>query len=242
MIPRRVDSDLLSEEVVELDKTIKMRDSRVRMRMGLKDPDYEFTDTLSSNGLPKQQKLSLFNTRAANSFGNSRTGYVKNIDEVAGFEPHRIRLLHPDVLLASKARLKPDDADSGPAIAWKANRFQLVSLLMHDPPSVYDTDELPNMENISSANAKTRPLDKFELDGLSSLKAGEELFVRATRNRILMVGSIRASKQCLACHAVKEDDLLGAFSYEFLRHPRVQAQPIPQSQTETRLNESIAKP
>ena len=29
---------------------------------------------------------------------------------------------------------------------------------------------------------------------------------------------------------------------EALRHPRLQAQPIAQSQTETRLNESIAKP
>ena len=221
-----VDSALRFEKEVELDKTIKMKESRARARMGQKDPDYSFVDSLSSNGLPKQQKLSLFNKLAAGSFAGSRMGYVKNIDEVAGFEAHRIRMGYPEVLLASKTRLKPGDKDSGPAITWKTNRFQLVSLLMHDQPSVYDVDELPNMENLSSADAKTRPLDEFELEGLKSLKAGEELLVRATRNRILMVGSIRASKQCLACHTGKENDLLGAFSYEFLRHPRVDSEPV----------------
>ena len=229
-----VSSAVRYEAVVELDEDIKMQKSRYRSRMGKMDPDDKFINSLSPDGLPKKQKLSVFNKRAADSFAE-RTGFVKSIDEVAGFEAHRIRFGEhwSGNLRASKEVLKKQGIEiSGPAVTWKTNRFQLVSLLMHDQPSVYDVDELPNMENLSSANANTRPLDEFESEGLKSLEAGEELLVRATQNRILMVGSIRASNQCLACHTGKAGDLLGAFSYEFLRHPIVAAEPIAQRQTE----------
>jgi len=141
---------------------------------------------------------------------------------VAGFEAHRVRFGEhwSGNLRDSKEVLEQQDIDvEDSGIAWKANRLELVSLLMHDEPLVYDVDELPNMETLSSETAKTRALDEFETKALEALKSGEELFVRATKNRILMVGSIRASEQCLSCHSVKKGDLLGAFSYEFLRNP-----------------------
>jgi hypothetical protein len=47
--------------------------------------------------------------------------------------------------------------------------------------------------------------------------------LEATTNRILMVGAIRAAKQCTSCHAVERGDLLGAFSYELLRDPAIKA-------------------
>jgi len=105
--------------------------------------------------------------------------------------------------------------------AWKINRIDLVSLLMHDEPRVYRTANLPNMEELSSATVETRPLNDFEAEAIEKLESGERLQVRATRNRILMVGSIRAKKSCLQCHAGKRHDLLGAFSYEILRKPEV---------------------
>ena len=44
---------------------------------------------------------------------------------------------------------------------------------------------------------------------------------QATLNRILMVGAVRANVSCLSCHSGKDKDLLGAFSYEFIREPRL---------------------
>ena len=87
---------------------------------------------------------------------------------------------------------------------------QLISLLMHDEPCVYDTNNLPNMEELGSDTAQTRPLNEFEVEAIEKLKSKEKILVRATQNRILMVGSIRAQKSCLQCHAVKKNDLLGA--------------------------------
>jgi len=216
-----VGSEIRFEAIVKLDETIKMQESRFRIRMGEMDPDDNFTNSLSADGLPKQQKLSIFNEWAVDSFA-SQAGYVKSIDEVAGFEAHRVRFGEhwSGNLRDSKEVLEQQDIDvEDSGIAWKANRLELVSLLMHDEPLVYDVDELPNMETLSSETAKTRALDEFETKALEALKSGEELFVRATKNRILMVGSIRASEQCLSCHSVKKGDLLGAFSYEFLRNP-----------------------
>ncbi len=222
-----VASALLFEEEVEVDKTVKMKESRYRARMGEMDPDADFVNSLSPDGLPKQQALSIFNSRAAASFAEQKTGFVKNIDEVAGFEAHRIRFdagwpgnLRPSVKALKARDIKP----TSQSIAWKVNRLQLVSLLMHDQPCVYDVDELPDMKNLNSETVNTRPLNDFETSGLKALESGEELLVRATKNRIVMAGAIRASKGCLACHTGKQGDLLGAFSYEFLRHPRTQSQ------------------
>ena len=192
-----VGSEIRFEAIVKLDETIKMQESRFRSRMGEMDPDDNFTNSLSADGLPKQQKLSIFNEWAVDSFA-SQAGYVKSIDEVAGFEAHRVRFGEhwSGNLRDSKEVLEQQDIDvEDSGIAWKANRLELVSLLMHDEPLVYDVDELPNMETLSSETAKTRALDEFETKALEALKSGEELFVRATKNRILMVGSIRASEQ-----------------------------------------------
>ena len=222
-----VESALLLEEEVGIDKTVKMKESRIRARMGKKDPDFDFVNSLSADGLPKQQALSIFNSRAAGSFAEQKTGWVKNIDEVAGFEAHRIRFdvgWPGNLRLSAKALKDRGIEPTSQNIAWKVNRLQLVSLLMHDQPCVYDVDELPNMNNLNSEIANTRPLNDFETAGLKALESGEEMLVRATKNRIVMTGAIRASKSCLACHVGKQDDLLGVFSYEFLRHPRTQLQ------------------
>jgi len=41
-------------------------------------------------------------------------------------------------------------------------------------------------------------------------------------NRIRMVGSLRAGKDCMECHSVRRGELLGAFSYEL-----VPVRPVP---------------
>ena len=67
----------------------------------------------------------------------------------------------------------------------------------------------------------TRMLDDFEFLSLGGLFGGEDLVVKATTNRIRMLGGLRAKEQCLECHSVKKGELLGAFSYELLRKPKL---------------------
>ena len=99
--------------------------------------------------------------------------------------------------------------------------MQLVSLLLHDEARVYVSDNLPDMEELSGADVETRGLDPFELDALIKLRNGEAIVTAATPNRLQMMGGLRATQDCMQCHNVKEDELLGAFSYEFLRDPKL---------------------
>ena len=222
-----VGSDLLGEPRVELDPEFKTRRSRAKMTEGELFPDPDHYTQLSENGLPKQQLVSEFNRRANERFSGN-LGLVKNLDQVAGFATHNLKMpknwdqnLRSSMTYAEQAN--NDAYPNGPH--WKVNRLQLVSLLMHEQPAVYVTDELPNMESLSSEDAETRGLSAFETDGLEKLQAGESLYIQATRNRIAMMGAVRASEECRQCHAVKKDELLGAFSYEFLRSPRLNKNP-----------------
>lgn len=122
-------------------------------------------------------------------------GYMKDLEHVAGFLPHRARTL-PKL-----------DA----AAPFSIDRIYLIGLVVHSEPTVYVTDTLPSMENVKST--PTRPTDAFELAGIEALKAGEESFVRGNDQQLRMLGAIRAGRQCLDCHAVPRGSLLGAFSY-----------------------------
>ena len=120
-------------------------------------------------------------------------GYFQDRRHVAGFESHRFSEV------------------PGPAQNWKVERLELVSLLLHDVPAVYVSDKLPAMNG--ARKQPTRHLDPFETLGLYALRAGRELYVEQAPTEIRMLGAIRASEQCLACHEAHEADLLGAFSY-----------------------------
>ena len=64
---------------------------------------------------------------------------------------------------------------------------------------------------------ETRPLVPFEKKALTALKAGDDLVTESSGDRIRMMGSLRAAKQCLQCHDAKRGDLLGAFSWDLQR-------------------------
>jgi hypothetical protein len=66
-------------------------------------------------------------------------------------------------------------------------------------------------------DAPTRPIDGFEGSALEKLRTTEDLVVEDGVNRIRMLGSIRAAKDCLECHQVRRGELLGAFSYDLDR-------------------------
>ena len=95
---------------------------------------------------------------------------------------------------------------------WDLKALDLVGLLKHKEPVVYLSEKLADMKDLK--DTATRPLDLFEFAGLEAIQKGDPLFVRAKDGAILMLGAIRAGKQCLSCHDdKKEGDLLGAFSY-----------------------------
>ena len=223
--PEPVSSEVTHEPVVALDQTIKMKKTGYPMPNPQYLPDVEFVRKLDDRGMPRQQLLSIFNSSLAEKF-SSNTGLVAGITKVSGFETHRVKLTktwsgnlpaYVDQYLGKET----EGAESDEGIIWKVNRIQLISLLIHDEPCAYQTENLPNMEELGNDTAQTRVLNEFEVEAIEKLKAEEQLLVRATLNRILMVGSIRAKKNCLQCHAAQENDLLGAFSYEILRKPEV---------------------
>ena len=208
-------------------------------RLQARSPTYAQRMSLTEEGLPTEELASFLHARVSGSFASfGTTGFFKDVDHVAGFEAHRVRMKSDwdgDIRVRSRETLKelsarntardphqPSWKISGLDIAWKTNQLQLVSLLLHDQPRVYVADNLPNMEELSGTDVETRDLDDFETEALKQLEAGEKTVTRATTNRILMLGALRASHDCLSCHAThKVGDLLGAFSYEFLRHPKV---------------------
>ncbi|MBI3860838.1 MAG: hypothetical protein HY290_02975 [Planctomycetia bacterium] len=169
---------------------------------------------------PSLNLLGDFHSEEQFKFANPSTyGHVKDRDHVAGFVSHGFSKLpvlkHPQNDWI-KVQGKSKSVESHPA-AWKIVRLELVSLLKFDEPAVYVSDHLPQMSEL--ADAKTRPLTPFEEQALESLQAGEYLVAAADTNHIRMLGSLRASKQCLECHAGRRGTLLGAFSYRLRRDP-----------------------
>lgn len=171
-----------------------------------------------SGWLPTRIEASHLNSYAIHDFASPASqGLVKSLDQVAGFESHRFR--RPLQLPLDAA--PPQGAAAPKERHWKLIRLELVSLLKHDTPRVYESEQLPTMEELSSADAKTRPLDKFESAALARLGEYHHPLSESTPNRIRMLGPIRATNSCLRCHEVPDGTLLGAFSYELRRDPPI---------------------
>jgi hypothetical protein len=156
-------------------------------------------DSLPSGaGDPETKRALDLHEDSLQGFFDTRSfGYVQDRDHVAGFQPHAFA--H-----------RP-----GVPRRWLIEKLELVSLLKHEEPAVYLSEHLPRMQELR--DAATRPLDSFEKQALSALQNGEDLQVQSSPDRVRMLGSIRAVKQCLKCHSVERGDLLGAFSYDLRR-------------------------
>jgi hypothetical protein len=124
-------------------------------------------------------------------------GYARDRQHVAGFRPHAFHI----------EPTSPSD--------WRLNRLDLVGILKFDEPVVYLTPSFPRMEEVQTS--PTRPLDPFETEALAALLRGEDLVARESARHLRLFGSLRATKQCLACHHGERGDLLGAFSYQLSR-------------------------
>ncbi len=145
-----------------------------------------------------------------------KNGYVKNRDYVVDFQGHHLTRVPAYTLEQRRTGDKKNDIDNWVIYQnWNIYQLQLVSLLKHQQPVVYSTSVLPNLEDLK--DVKTRPLDSFEKRALEKLYREEDVVINSGTNHIQMMGSLRASKDCLRCHSVKRGALLGAFSYRLFR-------------------------
>jgi hypothetical protein len=159
------------------------------------------------------ESLTTKHFEARNSFLDSRAfGFIRNRDQVAGFEAHAFR-----------RPFAPEVENDTKPVAWKVTSLQLVSLLKFEAPQVYDTPHFPDM--VELVGVPTRSLTPFESDNLPKLATQEDVVIEPGQNRIEMLGSLRASKTCTACHSVPEGTLLGAFTYVISRFPAA-AEPV----------------
>jgi hypothetical protein len=124
-------------------------------------------------------------------------GFVKDRRHVAGFQPH--------------AFSRTPEAGH----QWKVESIELVGLLLHSEPVIYQSLHLPAMEELRGA--KTRQLDRFETDAILAVRRGEELVPGMKDEHLRLFGAIRSARQCVDCHGGQRGDLLGAFSYTLRR-------------------------
>lgn len=139
---------------------------------------------------------------ASKDFLNPETfGYVNQQREVAGFIEHAFHNAPPSLQHDSRV--------------WSLTGLKLVSLLQFDEPQVYQSENLPRMDEISSMTVPTRDLDSFEAGALKQLLDGDETVLVTEGNQMRMLGALRARNQCMECHNVDHGELLGAFTYRF---------------------------
>ena len=149
--------------------------------------------------LPKGMLYDLNQSSAVSFVNAAGFGVIRNRKEVLGFRPHRF----------DRLPVTPKE--------WDIQRVELVSLLLHEKPLVYDSEHLPSMKEV--ATLKTRELDEFEKDGLAAIRKGEELYVRGNDSSLRVFGAMRSLQLCAKCHGGQKGDLLGAFSYVLVRQP-----------------------
>lgn len=173
------------------------------------DPEPESLAHLADVEVPEQIQPDKYELRYLHNSGvddfldADRMGLVRDREHVAGFQPHRFTKV-PEVVYAKEQQ----------TASWKIARLELVSLLKHDTPVAYVSKNLPQMDELR--DAPTRPLDAFERNSIDRLRADEDVMIDETPDRIRMVGSLRAAKNCLDCHSVRRGELLGALTYELV--------------------------
>lgn len=158
-------------------------------------------------GLTGSESLAFHDAAVADFLDAERMGYVQSRNAVAGFQSHQF---------SAVPSANPENAKAQPE--WRIARVDLISLFKHAEPVAYVSENLPRMEELR--DAPTRILTEFESTALKKLRADEDVVTddspERALDRVRMLGSLRAAKSCLRCHAVERGELLGAFSYELV--------------------------
>ena len=121
-----------------------------------------------------------------------------------------------DMLLTLTA---PSDEDTSPPVTlrYELKNLELIGVARHATPVAFVLRSHTDRSGVEH----TRSLNDFERRALASLRSTDDV-VAAETTRIgrNVVGAIRATGECLSCHATsKVGDMLGAFSYRLARVP-----------------------
>lgn len=181
------------------------------VRLVCEPPDRGAQSTDVPDPPPRTRLLDFHWSGAGDFLNRDRMGYVPTSKVALGFQPH--------AMSAATSRLLDGER-------WQITRLELVSLKRFGGPRVYETENLPNLEELSSRDIPTRALDEFEAAALPELSLQQDLVVNeaALGNHIQMLGALRADDDCRQCHDVGYGELLGAFSYEL--RPRWAVPPV----------------
>ncbi len=164
-----------------------------------------------------EPKVKLHQRVAFDFLNRDKIGYVRDKQHVAGFQSHSPTYM-AHALANQRSCGEPEVEESH----WQLTRLELVSLLRHSPPRVYVADSLPAMDQLDQF--EHRAVTEFEKASLPKLYSEADVVTEQGDDRILMLGALRASQDCLACHQGNTGKLLGAFSYEFARHDNPDAE------------------
>jgi len=162
------------------------------------------------HSLPYVDSNETFHTRSVVSFANpAGTGLIIEPKVAAGFQPHAMHVppqnIGQDYLAQQQLTLET---------------LQLISLHRFESPRAYVLDHLPRMDQLIGKDVPTRVLSNFEqkaTDSLMDSKTTEDIVSESRGDKLRMVGAVRAYSSCLACHSANRGDLLGAFTYTFLK-------------------------
>lgn len=155
-------------------------------------------------------------------FEPGRMGYVKDRQHVAGFTSHRFTRM-PGTEQPSRGEMfrqpTSEEVLRPPRESWRLRwaivKLELIGILRHSQPVAYVSDHLPQLDELSKY--RVRDLTDFEESALAQMQSGENCVIDDQPDQILMVGSLRASEDCLQCHRVPQGTLLGALTYELRR-------------------------
>lgn len=135
--------------------------------------------------------------RARDRFVNpKRMGSFKSREVVYGFAPHQV----------------DQWPNFGEYTGWTMTKMALLSIHRFDEPVAYVSQYAPNMTRLTTA--PTQPLNEFEASAVELLRSEQDVVIEQNDHLTRIVGSLRASSDCLTCHSAQRGELLGAFSYE----------------------------
>lgn len=108
----------------------------------------------------------------------------------------------------------PNDEDTAAApidLRYALTTLELIGIARHEPPVAFVIDTHTDR----SRAGRTRGLTGFEQRALAVLRSGDNTTAQTTKDGRRVAGAIRATNECLGCHATfKGGELLGAFSYQ----------------------------
>jgi hypothetical protein len=124
----------------------------------------------------------------------------------------RSRMVSPSLQVREDMYLSLNEADEGPnaETRYRLRSLELVGIARHAAPVAFVAATHVDRSN----GQRTRALDGFEQRAMTHLRAANDVVAESSPAGRQVMGAIRATSECTACHTgSRPGDLLGALSY-----------------------------